>query len=208
MSRREPQQRERAPAQRHRHRRDTERRRLGQRSRPPGPAVVRPRAGPQRRQLQAGISHDEIMPERGPGRKGQMSRAPGTSACPWTWPCGPRGFSEPDHALGHDELCGPALMSRTRWSGPGAEYRRQRIGLVRYSVDPAITGELPEERAAAGLSRTGRVRPVIAGRRAVAGPGQDTGPGKPGPGSRTRAGGKRGGTAVHPCGSGRVVLVE
>jgi hypothetical protein len=35
--------------------------------------------------------------------------------------------------------------------------------LLRYGVDPAITGELPEERAARGLSRTGRVRPVIAG---------------------------------------------
>jgi len=44
-----------------------------------------------------------------------------------------------------------------------AEYRRQRMRLLRYGVDPAITGELPEERAARGLSRTGRVRPVIAG---------------------------------------------
>src|ERR1700678_1927660 len=62
--------------------------------------------------------------------------------------------------------------------------------LVRSGVDPAITGELPEERAARGLTRTGRVRPVIAGfeRSPV-------------------TGGKRGGTAVRPRRSGRVVLV-
>jgi hypothetical protein len=44
-----------------------------------------------------------------------------------------------------------------------AEYHRQRIGFTKHGDDPAITGEPPEERAVSGLSRTGRVRPVIAG---------------------------------------------
>jgi hypothetical protein len=44
-----------------------------------------------------------------------------------------------------------------------AEYLRQRIRLLTDGVDPVITGELPEERARTGLTRTGRVRPVIAG---------------------------------------------
>jgi hypothetical protein len=34
--------------------------------------------------------------------------------------------------------------------------------LNHQGVDPAITGELPEEKAC-GLTRTGRVRPVTAG---------------------------------------------